>query len=368
MAEYSAAIDAQCDAARAYVKAFLEQANALDPSMSAEALAEYAYDAMVQAVQQYGGVAVEVAAQQYDLTAAQLGLGVPAATRSEPSTDGLDASDLMVTAKGDVGAFARRCAARASARVRKAAASTTVSNAMRDQARGMSYARVPTGRETCGFCLMLASRGFVYRSKEAAGQDVKFHDNCDCRIELGIDGVTQIEGYNVGAYRQAYYDARDACGIGTGDGERDNKAERDAVCREIELRAREWCWDGTAPAVDWARPRADCAEPVTTAAEKLAEHGFAVKTSQGGRMYADLRMNGRMWAVTGVDGFADARRQWDGRDASPRFVVLADNVGFDAAVEAVSAALRDGEQALVVSTEALPNYPLGRIRRISGKA
>lgn len=366
MAEYSAAIDAQCEAARSYVKTFLEQAYALDPSMSAGDLQSYAYDAMVQAVQQYGGVAVEVAAQQYDLTAEQLGLDVPAATRLEVGTGGLDASDLMATARDGIGTFAKRCAARASARVRKAAAGTTVSNAMRDQAKGMSYARVPTGRETCGFCLMLASRGFVYRSKESAGQDVKFHDNCDCRIELGIEGVTRIEGYNVDAYRQAYYDARDACGIGTGDGERDNKAERDAVCREIELRAREWCWDGTAPAVDWARSRADCTEPVATAAQKLSEHGFAVKTSQGGSMYADLRMNGRMWAVSDVGGIADARAQWDGRDASPRFVVLADNDGFDAAVESVSAALLDGEQALVVSTEPLPNYPLGRIRRVDG--
>lgn len=367
MAEYSAAIDAQCDAARAYVKSFLDAAHSLDPSMSAEDLQSYAYDAMVQAVQRYGEVAVEVAAQQYDLTASQLGLDVAQAERQPVSTDGLDASALM----NEVGAerfaeFARKCAERAATRVRKAASRTTVSNAMRDQANGMRYARVPTGRETCGFCLMLASRGFVYRSKESAGQDVKFHDNCDCRIELGIEGVTKIEGYNVEAYRQAYYDARDACGIGTGDGERGNKAERDAVCREIELRAREWCWNGTAPAVDWAKPQADCAESVATAAQKLSEHGFTVKTSQGRSMRADLRMNGRMWAVSDIGGIAAARTQWDGCDASPRFVVLADNGGFDAAVEAVSAALLDGEQALVVSTEPLPNYPLGRIRRIGG--
>ncbi|AOZ62833.1 capsid maturation protease [Rhodococcus phage Partridge] len=63
------------------------------------------------------------------------------------------------------------------------------------------WARVPTGRETCGFCLMLVSRGPVYRSAEAAGLrlgnsdaikalqgdlDVseymdQWHPGCDCK-------------------------------------------------------------------------------------------------------------------------------------------------------------------------------------------
>lgn len=64
------------------------------------------------------------------------------------------------------------------------------------------WARVPTGRETCGFCWMLASRGPVYKSASGAGakisqQDALFktadgsfssedmnqwHTGCDCKI------------------------------------------------------------------------------------------------------------------------------------------------------------------------------------------
>lgn len=64
------------------------------------------------------------------------------------------------------------------------------------------WARVATGRETCAWCLMLVSRGPVYRSAEnagldlddlnalnliAAGQDVagamqQWHDGCDCKV------------------------------------------------------------------------------------------------------------------------------------------------------------------------------------------
>lgn len=44
------------------------------------------------------------------------------------------------------------------------------------------YARVATGRETCGWCWMLVSRGPVYHSRESAGEGRKFHPFCDCLI------------------------------------------------------------------------------------------------------------------------------------------------------------------------------------------
>lgn len=64
------------------------------------------------------------------------------------------------------------------------------------------WARVATGRETCAWCLMLVSRGPVYRSAEnagldlddlnalnlvAAGEDIsgamqQWHDGCDCKV------------------------------------------------------------------------------------------------------------------------------------------------------------------------------------------
>ncbi|WP_439117445.1 hypothetical protein [Nocardioides abyssi] len=52
-------------------------------------------------------------------------------------------------------------------------------NGHADPAR-VAWARVPTGPETCEFCLMLASRGAVYASEKAAGAVHKFHGKCDC--------------------------------------------------------------------------------------------------------------------------------------------------------------------------------------------
>ena len=47
------------------------------------------------------------------------------------------------------------------------------------------YARVPVG-PTCAFCILMASRGFVYWSEEkAGGRDNRYHKNDDCRIVFG---------------------------------------------------------------------------------------------------------------------------------------------------------------------------------------
>ena len=64
----------------------------------------------------------------------------------------------------------------------------------RDYAR---FARVPTGATTCSYCLMLASRGFVYRS-EAKALNAN-HRHCDCRIVEGFDGM-EVEGYDPDLY------------------------------------------------------------------------------------------------------------------------------------------------------------------------
>jgi hypothetical protein len=61
--------------------------------------------------------------------------------------------------------------------VTSSARNTTIATAER---YGKRWARVPSGLETCSYCLMLCSRGFVYKSEKAAHSG--FHDNCDCMV------------------------------------------------------------------------------------------------------------------------------------------------------------------------------------------
>ena len=82
-------------------------------------------------------------------------------------------------------------------------------------ASGGAYARVPKGAETCAFCLMLASRGAVYKSRKTAG-DKKvtgaydtYHGKCDCAVVFVRGPEDYPEGYDPEALYDKYAAARD---------------------------------------------------------------------------------------------------------------------------------------------------------------
>ena len=78
----------------------------------------------------------------------------------------------------------------------------------RARTRGIRFARVPQG-PSCGFCIMLASRGFVYATEETAGEFKKFHDHCDCLVLAGTRGV-EVDGYNWRGMQRRYIACRKA--------------------------------------------------------------------------------------------------------------------------------------------------------------
>lgn len=63
--------------------------------------------------------------------------------------------------------LARAVARLARDQVARRANATTSHNVGRDSRRGVRFARVPMGPYACRFCVMLASRGFVYHSAKA---------------------------------------------------------------------------------------------------------------------------------------------------------------------------------------------------------
>lgn len=94
---------------------------------------------------------------------------------------------------------------------------TIARNVSRDRSKPR-YARVPQGPTTCAFCSLMASRGFVYRSKKTAGQDHKYHDDCDCQIVPSWDESPYIEGYDPDALYDQYQSARQSSGETTASG------------------------------------------------------------------------------------------------------------------------------------------------------
>lgn len=73
---------------------------------------------------------------------------------------------------------------------------------------GVAWARVPSGSQTCAFCLMTASRGAVYRTSATAGSDYKWHGGCDCQVVMVRNEADYPEGYDPGAALDLYLTAR----------------------------------------------------------------------------------------------------------------------------------------------------------------
>ena len=101
---------------------------------------------------------------------------VLAAATGQPEAPPTEALPAASTAIADAKA---RLAASTERLVLDTGRNTIVDNAQRD-AKAKGWARVPEPG-ACSFCLMLATRGAVYRSESMA--DFKSHDNCRCHVE-----------------------------------------------------------------------------------------------------------------------------------------------------------------------------------------
>ena len=160
---------------------------------------DYAY----AIVTQYGEASASLAAEMYDLTAELEGVFVPSAEMAELANYGDVAKAVRGTIKtsqdfGEIASAATRW-------VKMAAADTTLHNTLRD---GAQFAWIPSG-DTCAFCLVLASRGWQYASKDAikGGHAEHIHSNCDCQYAIRFNDRTRISGYDPDEYLSMYRNA-----------------------------------------------------------------------------------------------------------------------------------------------------------------
>ena len=284
--------------ARRYVFARFQAARANGLIKNDEDALKVAHDALTEARQAYGDQAARAAADRYDATAEDLGHDVPLAEMDNDFTDDEIWGQVGRAYKASKTSadFIRNVANFAYDKTYNAARKTTARNADRDFYRGMRYARIPTGRETCGWCVMLASRGFVYHSKEKAGdyggRFNYFHDRCDCRVEAGDENST-VAGYDPDWYLKVYGDAREACGSG----------DPKDIANEISRRSKMWVYRKQPGRTE----REDGAEPMPKeleTAKRLSDHGFdvlfrATRSAQGLKT-SDIRIGGKRSLKTGL--------------------------------------------------------------------
>lgn len=150
----------------------------------------------------YGEGAAEMACQMYDAISEASPKRIPPAEPARTATYGevaraVNGALLFSPTPESAGAAVGRM-------VKTAGVDTTIQNAIRD---GAEWAWIPSG-DSCTFCMVLASQGWVKASKNVlkGGHASHIHNNCDCTFAVRHDGVSTVEGYDPDGLR-AWWDA-----------------------------------------------------------------------------------------------------------------------------------------------------------------
>lgn len=274
---FRATIAMQAGAARNLMETSIAEYLRRNPGAPVADVREYALALADTTEYVYGQAAAAATAQLYDRTAEALGLDLGPAALAE--LEDVDQAERVIhyqagkLAEGDYAGFGAAVGRYLADRVLRTSWQTVIDNAdrPRDRKLGIRYARVPTGAKTCGFCIMLASRGFVYRSRRLAGdlgpgvRFNSFHNGCDCLVVAG-DESTTVEGYEPDKMYEAYADARDT--VRSGDWKR--------IVAELNTRAPQWAYRGEPGRVS-REPGAKPWKKELDTAWILSEHGFDVR-------------------------------------------------------------------------------------------
>lgn len=229
-----------------YVETYLSAMQSAYPELTVAECRELAIEAVEDALSAYGAESAAAACAYFDALAAQAGSAITAVNYGDAiDRDMLTSRAHALAGKlvsGDVRGFNHWCGELSRYYIKRSAFENVRRNC---DARGLRYARVPSGLETCAFCFMLASRGFVYWSRESAGDGGAYHRHCDCVIVPGFDGLgqdVQVEGYKPSELYERYLKVVDDEGL---EPERvDGDAFRRKALAALKKRNYRWLWSG----------------------------------------------------------------------------------------------------------------------------
>lgn len=197
----------------------------VDPADTIAARA-FVEEALPPIVHKYGDIGVSVAADFYETLRSEAGVPGPfrpIAPRPLPDEQILASGRWAIgpTFQGDPRNSINRLV-QALHRLSGQQGKDTIFASVAGDPSKPRWARVPTGSETCAFCLMLASRGAVYWSERTAGgmDATQFHANDDCIATPMWDGDPYPSGYDPDALYKKYDRAAEKV-HGTGGGTKD---------------------------------------------------------------------------------------------------------------------------------------------------
>lgn len=341
---YRKDLDSLGDSASRYVEALFDGLIAEHPGASVADMREAADEAIQDSLYAFGDQASSLALDLFDEIAEAYGIEADTSIEDVIDPQAMD-SKVRYFARnlvdGDVGAFRRDIRDLTKYYVKRCAFENMERNCHRNDLR---YARVPSGRETCAFCFMLSSRGFVYRSEQTAGHAHAYHENCDCVIVPGFKGLPadrQVEGYEPDGMLDRWHECQATAGSdsdlrdewesmskgerarykGDSDAERYKRFVNAKAMREIETRDWRWLYTGKTPEVDYVKPRIELEGHERVGVDWLRASGYAITTvpeNPKASVNLDLEMNGELWEMKNVTNagssvknqMARAKKKW----------------------------------------------------------
>lgn len=193
--------------ATAELNRFYRSLTVTDPVLVRDALAMFVPELVVK----YGDYAATVAADWYERVRRDaVGGAYNARTVGPVAAAQVDGSVRWAAGKlfdGDPDGMLALLAGSVQRYVFQSSRGTIARNVQLDPSKPR-FGRIPTGAKTCAWCTLLASRGFVYHSRETAGINDHFHDDCDCQIVSQWDDAAAIDGYDPDELFGMYMTAR----------------------------------------------------------------------------------------------------------------------------------------------------------------
>lgn len=271
----------------------------------------------------FSEAASELAAEWYDAEAEGHGYKQPAAVTC---VDGCgDVADSTVRYQirklmdGDTEGFARACGALARDAAARQLNATIIANAKRDKGSGVRFARVTTGRETCAFCYMLASRGAVYHTRETAGQFDHYHRRCDCKVVPGFEDdpdAVLVEGHDPALMRSRMALIEEQTGLSFA-----NKGDLGPISKNMGLRDIGWLYGGKPAKIHAEKSIDNLYDWEFRAADFLARSGFSVTLLDEDPLAPaniDALIGGQPWELKNVgdgkhsieDQLRKAKKKW----------------------------------------------------------
>jgi hypothetical protein len=383
--QYRREVESASNDARNYLTAMCEAYIEVNPNASVADMRKFAIETLQDGLNMYGDEAKVIANDFFDRLAQE--------ANSKATAEMFDSTDADIVeqkvryyakslADGDTSKFIKDVSDLTGFYVKREAFCNMAKNC--DKA-GIRYARVPSGRETCAFCFMLASRGFVYwGEKEAGAEGHEYHPHCDCIIvpgfhaDTGISEDTQIEGYAPSEMRERYKKCYDAINPnGTWDevyeqwknsDQQDTweKFKTKTLLKEIGTRDWKWLWTGTPAEVKYIKSEEALTENEKKAVNVLSNNGIKVivnEQNDGKPVNIDFSINGRQIEHKNVTSDSSVssqinrgRSQFFRAKESPATLIFTDTgskVSNGEIYESIKKRIHEGEEWMLVRGESI---------------